>query len=161
MNIGRGVLKRSVPLVGAALLVGGCDFGVWLTQADLFGGIREGLIEDCCACLATSGTRFPGAACAEAVLAEDGEIRVPADAGPAIPVDAPFDGDDLDRVVEEDEVPCLCGEAADQCVHALTGGEFLVVTGACISQGDELQRRAPCQEECRGVLAFDPLTTQQ
>lgn len=135
---------------------GACDEAC-LAQSDLFAGLREGLVEECCLCLAFSGTRFPGAACAEAVLDEEGVVSVPPDAG--ISPDAPFGGDDGDRLVDEGEIPCLCGATANQCQSALLAGAPVVITGACISQGTNVgDHEAPCEESCRGVLTFDPLS---
>lgn len=153
---GRGLFE----VMGAALLalvgLGACDEAC-LAQSDLFAGFREPLIEECCLCLAFSGTRFPGAACAEAVLDEDGVAQVPPDAG--ISPDAPFVADDGDRVVDGDEIPCLCDTTANQCQTALQAGAPIVVTGACIIQGTSIGD-APCGQACQGVLTFDPLTAE-
>lgn len=145
------------------LTAAACDNRACLAQSDLFAGFRPELIAECCACLASAGTRAPGAACAEAMLADDGTVAPSTNAGPAVPTDAPFDGDDLDAEVDgaagelPAEVPCLCGRAENQCVAALSAGNPLLVTGACIAQGTTALDQVPCGTACQGVLTFDPI----
>jgi hypothetical protein len=151
--------RRAALLVVALAAWPACD-NACLAQSDLFAGLRGDLIEECCLCLAFSGTRYPGAACGEAFLLADGGIVVPPDSGPFIPLDAEFVADDLNRHVDPDEVPCLCTLSANQCIAGLNAGAPIVVTGACVSQGVELFDEAPCESSCRGVLTFDPLSTR-
>jgi hypothetical protein len=136
-----------------------CDQRACLAQSDLFSGFRDELIEECCLCLAFRGTRFPGASCEQAFIAADGGVYVPGDAG--IPPDAGFSGDDNDDFRDPDEVPCLCDNVtSSQCEAALQSGARVTVVGACVSQGTTLLRRAPCENACRNVLVFDPLTSE-
>jgi hypothetical protein len=150
-----------------------------LAASPLFAGLRPGLIHNCCECLATSGTPFPGAACAEAVLV-DGVVK-PGDAGPlslrggvaSIPVppdDAGSRHDDQDNPnnsnsIKADEVPCLCEDDVDQCEqklsdpHPTDAGLVLLVTAACVNNGTSLFEFDPpvCQSACQGVINFIPV----
>ncbi len=152
---------RRAALVLAAALVGGagaCDLRSCLAQSEAFAGLRPQLIDECCTCLAHRGTRFPGAACAESFIEADGGLAIVADAGPGIPADAPDVVDDNNDTVDPGEIPCMCNNDLAQCKTALTAGTSILVTGACINQGGGITRTAPCENECDGVLTFDPLT---
>ena len=143
-----------LPLVLAAFYVA-CDSRACLAQSDLFAGFRDELIDECCLCLARRGTAAPGASCGVAQIAADGGVVI-ADGGTALPDDPDFPGDNGDDVLDDFELPCLCGEDATTCAQTLKRGETVVVTGACVSQGADPFRPAPCEDECRGVLTFDP-----
>jgi len=147
-------LSRAAWVVALFGLIG-CD-PACLAQSDLFTGFRPALIEACCTCVAARGTVFPGSTCAEAILVDDVPVAPP-DAGPSIPPDAEFFGDDFDDVVDDGEVPCLCSGDLDTCRSALNAGAPIVVTGACVSQANG---SAPCEDACRGVLTFDPITAE-
>ena len=154
-------------LVVAAVSLVACDRAC-LAQSEVFQGLRPELIDECCTCLANRGTRFPGAACAETFLGVDGGIVIFVDGGPVpergipfIPADATLENDDNDDHVDDDEVPCLCTETLKSCQVRLASTDAgVLVTGACISQSNDLFRKAPCQDECKGVLTFDPLEPQ-
>lgn len=143
-----------LPLIVAALYVA-CDARACLAQSELFASYRPELIEECCLCLARRGTAKPGASCGVAQLTLDGGVLI-ADGGSALPEDPFFSGDNGDDVVDDFELPCLCGDNATSCRQALGRGDTVVVTGACVSQGADPLRRAPCEDECRDVLTFDP-----
>ena len=153
-------MKRAwtlLPFVVAALAFA-CDNRACLAQSELFAVDRALLLEDCCLCLARRGTVRPGASCGEAQLTRDGGVLI-ADGGTAIADDGSFDGDDGDDVIDDFELACLCGSNASSCQQTLGRGESIVVPGACVSQqGGDLLNRAPCEEQCRGVLTFDPPT---
>jgi hypothetical protein len=152
----RNVTMRKFPLLACAMCVAivvvGCDER-WLAQYDAFAGLRPALVEDCCACLAARGTAHPDATCTEAVLV-DGE--------PVVPPGALYGNGDQrvedNDVVDDGEIPCLCDDVGfDGCVEAL--GEpagRVIVPGACV---DQIERTAPCEEACGGVLGFVPLNT--
>lgn len=142
-------VRELVGFVGMLLLAtvpAGCGLSEALAEE------RAARVDGCCACLATRGTGHPEATCTEAVIV-DGEITVPAGARYGNGTQS-FEDNDL---VDDGEIPCLCGDLdADGCVATL--GEpagRLVVPGACIAQVD---RRAPCEDACGGVLAFVPLS---
>ncbi len=144
-----------VAVVAAVVAVGGgCDVRTSLATWQPFASLRPELIDACCACLSKRGTGDPEATCTEAVVV-DGEVSVPPDALYGNGVQAFEDND----VVDDGEIPCLCDDGGyDACVQALQEpAGRLVVPGACI---DQVDRTAPCEEACGGVLAFVPLSTQ-
>ncbi len=126
-----------------------CNVRAGLAQTELFEFLRPGLIEDCCACLSQRGTGAADATCTEAVLI-DGVATIPAGASYGSG-DRAFDLDD-DR--GEGEIPCLCQGDRDTCVAMLATQGDIIVPGACI---DQLDREAPCESACVGVLSFDPI----
>jgi hypothetical protein len=127
----------------------GCNVRAVLAQTELFESLRPGLVEDCCTCLTRRGTGAADATCTEAVLI---------DGAPTIPPGATFGsgdrGFDLDDAVDPGEVPCLCQGDQQTCIAALTNQGDIIVPGACI---DQLDREAPCESACAGVLSFDPI----
>jgi hypothetical protein len=133
-----------------AVIVGGCDWQTTLAQSEWFAGERPGLIAACCACLAARGTADPDASCTQAVLV-DGEIVVPDGAL----YGAGNQGRELNDVVDDGEIPCLCVGDEGFCSDELSRhGGRLVVPGACI---DQVDREAPCEAACGGVLSFVPV----
>jgi hypothetical protein len=143
----------------AAVAATSCDPRAILAQSNLFSGVREGLIQDCCNCLARRGTRAPGSSCGEAAVGPDGGIVVEEGAEVA-PDDAEFQQDDMDDVVDDNEIPCSCGLNANQCVNQLSKASGrLLVPGACIDQPNNVWD-APCEDACAQVVTFDPISTE-
>lgn len=159
--------RAVVSVVVVVLLAGGCNVRAYLAQAELFESLRPGLIEDCCTCLAQRGSGSELATCAEAVLI-DGVSTVPpgstcADDGGCPGTQQCIDGScfgggdrgfDLDDEIDPPEVPCLCQGDLATCIALLSNQGDIVVPGACI---DQLDREAPCENACTGVLTFDPV----
>ena len=132
---------------GGGLL--GCNVRAGLAQTEVFEFLRPGVVEACCTCLSQRGTGSAGATCTEAVLI---------DGVPTIPPGATYgDGNrafDLDDERDDGEIPCLCQGNRESCIAALTNQGDIIVPGACI---DQLDREAPCESTCVGVLSFDPV----
>lgn len=128
----------------------GCDPRPSLAQLRFFQGTRHDLAEQCCACLSRRGTGNEAASCEEGVFV-DGGVFAP---DGAVTGDGNRDDDDND-VVDDGEVPCLCGGLdEDGCFVNLVNNKGIVVPGACI---DEVDRTAPCESACAGVLSFEPV----
>lgn len=156
-RVDRAVAARAVVVVARVLVaavVGGavlpaCNVRAGLAQTELFEFLRPGLIEDCCACLSQRGTGSGDATCTEAVIIDD---------VPTIPAGATYgSGDrafDLDDELDDGEIPCLCQGDRETCMAALASQGDVIVPGACI---DQLDREAPCEVACVGVLSFDPI----
>jgi hypothetical protein len=140
-----------VVVVAAVSASGGCDVRTALAQEAVFASLRPGLVRECCACLVARGTGHPEATCTEAVLV-DGETTVP-DGAMFGSGDQTLDDND---VLDAGEIPCMCGGLDEgQCAEMLSRPEGrLIIPGACI---DQVDRTAPCEEACGGVLAFVPL----
>lgn len=134
----------------------GCDLRPSLAQLRIFSGYRPELVAQCCQCLAQRGTGADDASCELGVFV-DGGVNAP-DGSVTGSGDRDFD---LNDFVDDGEVPCLCGDLTQaECVDALSNGEDgapppgIVVPGACI---DQVDRTAPCENACVGVLSFEPI----
>jgi hypothetical protein len=149
-----GVVAVAAAVVVVAVGLAACDVRTSLATWEPFASLRPELVDACCTCLASRGTGDAAATCTEAVVV-DGEITVPPGALYGNGVQAFEDND----VVDDGEIPCLCDDGGyDACVQALDEpAGRLVVPGACI---DQLDRTAPCEEACGGVLAFVPLSAE-
>lgn len=159
------VLAVGVVVIG--LGAASCNVRAYLAQAELFEDLRPGLVDDCCTCLALRGSGADTATCAEAVLI-NGVVTIPAGSSCGVDAACPgtkqcvdgvcFGGGDrgfeLNDLVDDAEVPCLCQGDRETCIAALTNDGDIVVPGACI---DQLDREAPCESACGGVLSFDPI----
>jgi hypothetical protein len=146
----RAAVAVAAVTVTAVGVGGGCDWRTTLAQSEWFAGERPGLIAACCACLAARGTADPDASCTLAVLV-DGEIVVPDGAL----YGSGNQGRELNDAVDDGEIPCLCAGDEGVCVDELSrSGGRLVVPGACI---DQVDREAPCEAACGGVLSFVPV----
>lgn len=108
------------------LALGGCDLRQLILETELAPAVRDDLVRDCCACLASSVAPLPVDACAR----DEAPVEPPADAGPAV------------------ENACLCGVSADACGDRLIEGGVVDVVGACTNSG------GACEEDCGGVLAY-------
>ncbi|MDP2342443.1 MAG: hypothetical protein Q8O67_15915 [Deltaproteobacteria bacterium] len=140
-------MRGAVVVVVLCLL--GCDPRPSLAQIGLFSCYRPELVEQCCNCLASRGTGHRDATCSEGFLV---------DGGISAGEDAVFgDGDqseDDDGNVDEGEIPCLCSGNARTCRDIMNNGAGVTVPGACI---DQLERTAPCEAACVGIVNFDPV----
>ena len=137
-------------------VVVGCDLRPTLAQIGLFDGYRPELVEQCCACLAARGTGHPEASCSEGELLDGGIVL---EAGAVVGTawaldDAGFKGNDDNDVVDEGEIPCLCRGSARTCRDVLNAGDGITVPGACL---DQVERTAPCETACAGIINFDPV----
>ncbi|MBM4280413.1 MAG: hypothetical protein FJ137_06510 [Deltaproteobacteria bacterium] len=150
----RSVVVAAPCVVAAAMALLACDARTAIAQYEVFAPLRPALVDECCACLAARGTGHPEATCTEAVLV-DGEAVVPPG---ALYGNGVQDREDND-VVDDGEIPCLCGDLGDDGCRATLQEPAgrLVVPGACI---DQSERRAPCEDACGGVLAFVPLNAE-
>ncbi|HEY4220463.1 MAG TPA: hypothetical protein VGO62_03955 [Myxococcota bacterium] len=143
---------RGFLLAALGLAFVGCN--AWLAQFGAFASLRPALVQQCCECLASKSTRFPGATCAQAFVDVDGGLVFADDGGPAIPTTSTPD-------IDAGEVPCLCSDSLASCVEIVGKGGTILVTGACVYQGAQLfQFQAPpCESDCQGVIDFAPLQT--
>ena len=127
----------------------GCDLRPSLAQSGLFAGYRPELLAQCCECLASRGTGHPEATCSEGVLV-DGGITVDEDAVVGNGKQE-LEGNDE---VDDGEIPCLCSGSASTCREQLDLGRRVTIPGACL---DQLDRTAPCESACSGIINFDPV----
>ncbi len=139
--------------VVVVLVLAGCDLRPSLAQIGLFDGYRPELVTQCCSCLAARGTGHPEASCSEGVLVDGG---VTAGEG-AVLGSGDQDKDDNDDV-DEGEIPCLCAGSARTCRDVLNSGGGITVPGACL---DQVDRVAPCETACAGIVNFDPVPVAQ
>jgi len=132
----------------AAAIAASCDLRGTFAQSELGAGLRPELVAQCCQCLSRRGTGDATASCTEAILV-DGQPTLP-------PGAVVGDGDrtfDFDDELDEGEIPCLCNADEGTCVQALSSGGDVLIPGACV---DQIDRQAPCESACAGVLSFAP-----
>ena len=72
--------------------------------------------------------------------------------------DAGFKGNDDNNRVDDGEIPCLCAGDARSCREILNEGGGITVPGACL---DQIDRNAPCETACAGIINFDPVPVGQ
>ena len=138
-----------VAVIASVVGASGCDVRGNLAQLATFAGLRPGLVDQCCTCLAARGTGDSSASCTEAVLI-DGQPTLP---GNAVTGSGDRSLDDTDTV-DDGEIPCLCQGDRSTCIEALTTQGNIIVPGACV---DQVELVAPCEAACAGVLSFAPV----
>lgn len=120
----------------------GCDQSTALSRVGLFAFARNGLVTECCSCLARQEIMVDNAR----DVCPDVEIPLVSD--------STLDGECVDDggvcVFEEGpyRTPCLCGDNANQCRNRLSRNGEIIVVGRCV------EPNSPCETACSGVLAY-------
>jgi hypothetical protein len=117
-----------------------CDPSNSVSRLGVFAFARNGLLTECCNCLATTEVYVtsPLYLCPEVdvdvVDGGWGDDRCADDAGPC--------------VLEKTTTPCLCTFNANQCRDRLSRDIAVQVVGTCIEPA------GPCEAACSGTLAY-------
>jgi hypothetical protein len=112
-----------------------CDPSTSISRLGVFAFARNGMLAECCNCLAS----------------EEVYVADPMNACPEVDTDVADDGGCADGdscAVPKIYTPCMCTYDANACRARLSRDLAVPVVGLCVDEG------GPCESACGGVLAY-------